>query len=114
MDLIPLGIGFGSGGITIGFLAKWIFVTKGELVAHEKEDRLRSDASVQRVDDKLADTTDTQFTPTKDGSQLDNIVYQLTGLGTRLGRANRNRHPNDVRNVDRHPPAACRADEGSH
>lgn len=55
MDLIPLGIGFGSGGITIGFLAKWIFVTKGELVAHEKEDRLRSDTSVQRVDDKLAD-----------------------------------------------------------
>lgn len=55
MDLIPLGISFGSGGITIGFLAKWIFVTKGELVEHEKEDRLRSDASVQRVDDKLAD-----------------------------------------------------------
>lgn len=35
---------------------------------------------------KLADTTDTQFTPTEDGSQLDNIVYQLTGLGTRLNR----------------------------
>ena len=35
---------------------------------------------------KLADTTDTQFTPTEDGSQLDNIVYQLTGLGTMLNR----------------------------
>ena len=35
---------------------------------------------------KLADTTDTQFTPTEDGSQLDNIVYQLSGLGTRLNR----------------------------
>lgn len=38
------------------------------------------------LEDKLADTTDTQFSPTEDGSQLDNIVYQLTGLGTRLNR----------------------------
>lgn len=38
------------------------------------------------LEQKLADTTDTQFSPTEDGSQLDNIVYQLTGLGTRLNR----------------------------
>lgn len=38
------------------------------------------------LDEKLADTTDTQFSPTEDGSQLDNIVYQLTGLGARLNR----------------------------
>lgn len=54
MDFTSLGLGFGSGGITIAFLARWIFVTKGELVAHEKEDRVRSDASFQRVNDNLA------------------------------------------------------------
>lgn len=44
------------------------------------------DATPGFLEDKLADTTDTQFSPTEDGSQLDNIVYQLTGLGTRLNR----------------------------
>lgn len=64
MDLIPLGIGFGSGGITIGFLAKWIFVTKSELSAsaaeqqmalekHAEKERLQSDAKFERLFDKV-------------------------------------------------------------
>jgi len=44
------------------------------------------DATPGFLDEKLSDTTDTQFSPTEDGSQMDNIVYQLTGLGTRLNR----------------------------
>lgn len=44
------------------------------------------DATPGFLENKIADTTDTQFSPTEDGSQLDNIVYQLTGLGTRLNR----------------------------
>ena len=44
------------------------------------------DATPGFLEDKLADTTDTQFSPTEDGKQLDNIVFQLTGLGSRLNR----------------------------
>lgn len=38
------------------------------------------------LQDKLADTTDMQFSLTEDGKQLDNIIFQLTGLGSRLNR----------------------------
>lgn len=43
-----------------------------------------SDAVAGYLDAKLADTTDVQFTPTDDQSQMDSIVYQLTGIGARL------------------------------
>lgn len=53
IDLPSAAGGFGIASILLGWLATYVFVTKGDLAKHEKEDRDRSDRMVQRLFEKV-------------------------------------------------------------
>ena len=53
IDLPSAGAGFGIASIVLGWLATYVFATKADLAKHDREDRDRSDRTVQRLFDKV-------------------------------------------------------------